>query len=102
MRSRLTVRLKDPKRLFDALEREVVWWRDRRTCMNPKCRRPVSFQDATVHHVIEHMAGGMTKLTNAVLVCKDCASKRKELQEAEGILKTYLRSLRANAGPDGE
>ena len=70
MRSKLSVKLKDPKRLFDVLEREVVWWRDRRTCMNPKCRRAVPFQEATVHHVIEHTAGGPTKLSNAVLVCR--------------------------------
>ena len=52
MRTKLEVKLKDPKRLFDVLEREVVWWRDRRTCMNPQCRRTsVPFQEATVHHL---------------------------------------------------
>src|SRR5207248_4662601 len=65
----------------------------RRTCMNPKCRRAVPFQEATVHHVIEHTAGGPTKLVNAVLVCTECASKRKELQAAEPELKKYLHSL---------
>jgi 5-methylcytosine-specific restriction endonuclease McrA len=93
MRSKLEIKLKDPKRLFDVLEREVVWWRDRRTCMNPNCRRAVPFQEATVHHVIEHTAGGPTKLANAVLVCTDCATKRKELQGAEAELKEYLHSL---------
>jgi hypothetical protein len=93
MRSELEVKLKDPKRLFDVLEREVVWWRDRRTCMNPKCRRSVLFEETTVHHVIEHTTGGPTKLTNAVLVCTDCAPKRKELQAAEAELKDYLSGL---------
>jgi hypothetical protein len=100
MRSQLEVNLKEPKRLFDVLEREVVWWRDRRTCMNPKCRRSVPFQEATVHHVTEHTAGGPTKLTNAVLVCTECAPKRKELQSAEDELKRYLSSL-ADAKKEG-
>ncbi len=89
----LKITLKDPKRLFDVLEREVVWWRDRRTCMNPTCRRSVLFQEATIHHVAEHTGGGPTKLTNGVLVCKDCSPKRKELQAAEAHFKEYLSHL---------
>ena len=91
MRSKLKVKLKDSKRLFDVLEREVVWWRDDKICKNPLCGRHIPFQEATVHHVTEHTAGGPTQLTNAVLICQKCAPKRKELQAAEPELKEYLR-----------
>lgn len=100
MRSKLKIKLKDPKRLFDMLEREVVWWRDGRTCKNPNCGGAVPFKEATVHHVTEHTVGGPTELANAVLVCKDCAPKRKELQAAESELKEYLRSRTQVKGAD--
>ena len=110
MRSELNIKLKDPKRLYDILEREVVWWRDRRLCQNPRCLRFVPFNEATVHHVMEHTAGGPTILTNAVLVCNNCAPKRNELREAEYELKKYLwrlthpdvEALDIHADTDGE
>jgi 5-methylcytosine-specific restriction endonuclease McrA len=96
MRSKLKVKLKDSKRLFDVLEREVVWWRDDKKCKLCGCHIP--FQEATVHHVTEHTAGGPTQLTNAVLICQKCAPKRKDLQAAETELKDYLRRLQAKRG----
>lgn len=93
MSRKLDIKLKDPKRLFDVLEREIVWWRDRRTCQNPTCRRLVPFPEATVHHVVEHTGGGQTTLANGVLVCTDCAPKRKELQAAGPALTNYLQSI---------
>lgn len=101
MYRKLSLKLKDPKRLFDVLEREVIWWRDRRTCMNPACRRFVAFQDATIHHVVEHTEGGLTTLENGVLVCIGCAPKRKELQAALPELMNYLQSLAVRPALEG-
>ena len=53
----------------------------------------VPFQESTVHHVVEHTAGGPTDLGNGVLVCEQCASTRNELQAAEPELKKYLLSV---------
>ena len=66
--------------------------------MNPLCGRVVPFQEATVHHVLEHTKGGQTELSNAVLVCQDCAPKRKELQAAETELKQYLKKITEGHG----
>src|SRR5438552_9834941 len=69
----------DPHRLYDPLEKEVIWNRDRGFCQNPGCQRPerkVPFREATVHHVVEHIAGGQTILENAVLICPECHTDR--------------------------
>lgn len=86
----------DPHRLFDPLEKEVIWNRDRGTCQCPSCERPdraVSFADARVHHVVEHCAGGQTKLENGVLVCPECHSSRVEMQKLEAHFKAYLARI---------
>lgn len=95
------IRLKplDPQRLFDPLEKEVIWNRDRGLCQNPQCQRPgrkVSFRDATVHHVIEHTVGGNTSLQNGVLICPECHVNRAEMQRLASHFQEYLRRIYAN------
>ena len=66
---------KDPKRAFNSLEREVIYWRDGGKCRVPNCGAPVSWDDAEIHHVVEHQHGGETVVENGVLVHKECHPK---------------------------
>jgi hypothetical protein len=93
---KLELRQLDPHRLFDPLEKEVIWNRDRGTCQCPSCEREgrvIPFAEATVHHVEEHCAGGQTTLANGVLVCPQCHSNRYEMQRLTGHFKTYLERV---------
>ena len=88
----------DPNRLFDPLEKEVIWNRDREVCQNPGCllpQRKVPFRDAIVHHVIEHTVGGRTTLQNGVLICPVCHSDRAEMQRLAPHFQDYLRRIYA-------
>ena len=92
----IRIRPRDLNRSYDILEREVIWNRDRETCQNPNCSRPkrtVAFREATIHHVIEHTAGGPTSLKNGVLICPECHTDRRHLQELAGYFQDYLRRL---------
>lgn len=89
----------DPHRIFDPLEKEVIWNRDRGVCQNPSCQRPerrVPFREATVHHVVEHTAGGNTTLQNGVLICPECHSDRGEMQRLALHFQEYLHRIYAN------
>ena len=95
------IRLKplDAQRLFDPLEKEVIWNRDRGLCQNPQCQRPgrkVSFRDAQIHHVIEHTVGGDTKLQNGILICPECHANRAHMQQLATCFHEYLGRLYAN------
>ncbi len=97
--SKIRINPLDPNRRFDALEREVIWNRDRGQCKNPDCKRPgkrVPFREAEIHHVIEHTAGGLTKLQNGVLICPDCHENRGEMQRLTSHFQEYLRRNYAN------
>lgn len=90
---------RDPNRGFDSLEREVIWNRDRGQCQNPQCSRPerkVAFREATIHHIIEHSAGGRTTLRNGVLICPECHVNRASMQSLtqhfqDHITRVYSR-----------
>lgn len=89
----------DPNRLFDPLEKEVIWNRDRGLCQNPRCERPdrrVPFRDATIHHIIEHTAGGSTTLQNGVLICPDCHRNRDEMQRLASHFQEYIQRIYMN------
>ena len=91
----------DPQRLFDPLEKEVIWNRDRGICQNSNCMRPerkVPFRDATVHHVIEHTAGGATALQNGILICPECHADRGEMQRLAPHFQEYLDRIYATPG----
>ena len=63
----------DPKRAFNNLERQVIYWRDRGGCKVCHCK--VDWADAHIHHVIEHQDGGETVTDNGVLVHDKCHPK---------------------------
>lgn len=70
---------KDPKRTFGSLERELVYWRDRKKCQ--VCDAEVNWDEAEIHHVEEHHRGGMTTLDNGALVHKHCHPKGAAAEE---------------------
>lgn len=93
---RIAIVAQDPNRRFDLLEREVIWNRDRGRCQNPTCVRPdrrVSFSEATIHHIIEHTAGGPTTLKNGVLICPECHTNRAGLQQLTQHFQDYITAI---------
>ena len=70
---------KDPQRTFGPLEREIIYWRDSKTCK--VCGAEVFWSEAEIHHVKEHSQGGKTALENGVLVHKQCHPKGAAAKE---------------------
>jgi hypothetical protein len=83
----------DPKRLFNSLEKELIWNRDRHKCQNPDCNRQVPFNEAHIHHIIEHSIGGATVLDNGILVCPECHADRKHMQSLTATFQEYIKHL---------
>lgn len=76
---------KDPKRSFGSLEREIIYFRSDKRCA--VCDGQVLWNNAEVHHVVEHHAGGLTALENGVLVHVECHPKGQDAKDfAEGQL----------------
>jgi hypothetical protein len=69
----LKPQLKDPQRLFGALERELIYYRDKKLCA--VCGGEVLWSEAEIHHIEEHTKGGPTLLENGVLVHRHCHPK---------------------------
>ena len=70
----------DPKRDFSEFERQTVFFRDLELCqwcrMNGEHRR-VSWDECDIHHVTPHSKGGVTEISNAALVHRDCHPKNE-------------------------
>ena len=64
---------KDDTRIYGQLEREMIFYRDGKTCA--VCGYEVNWQDMEIHHVDEHQRGGKTSLENGVPVHKQCHPK---------------------------
>ena len=60
----------DPKRSFNDLERQVIYWRDGKRCQVCDC--DVDWAQAHIHHVVAHSDGGKTTMSNGVLVHDQC------------------------------
>ena len=65
-----SVKRKDPKRLYDADARELIYYRDEKKCHF--CKSEVTWGEAEIHHVQPHSQGGSTTLENGVLVHQKC------------------------------
>ena len=61
---------KDSRRTFGPLEREIIYWRDVKTCR--VCGAEVLWSEAEIHHICAHTQGGKTELDNGVLVHEQC------------------------------
>jgi hypothetical protein len=64
---------KDPQRTFGRLERELIYYRDRKRC--GVCEGEVTWDDSEIHHVQQHAHGGPTSLDNGALVHAHCHPK---------------------------
>ena len=64
---------KDTKRAFGPLEREIIYWRDGKSCR--VCSAEVLWSEAEIHHIEEHSRGGETAPKNGALVHKHCHPK---------------------------
>ena len=66
---------KDDKRTFTSEQRRIIWNSDeKRLCA--KCRRPLTWDDFTVDHIIAYAKGGRTSLKNAQPMHKRCNSSK--------------------------
>jgi 5-methylcytosine-specific restriction endonuclease McrA len=80
MRDFLRPQPKDPQRAFGPLERELIYYRDKKRCA--VCGAQVMWDEAEVHHVDPHSTGGETHLENGALVHKECHPKsQKEVED---------------------
>jgi len=73
MREALQLVLKDPQRIFGTLDRDLIYYRDRKRCA--VCGTDVVWHEAEFHHVQQHSQGGKTVVDNGTLVHKDCHPK---------------------------
>jgi hypothetical protein len=89
------LQLKDPQRLFGTVEREILYYRDKKACA--VCDGSVVWSEAEAHHVDEHTKGGKTVLENAVLVHAACHPNGTS---AVQVLAAKLRARRNN--PKGQ
>jgi hypothetical protein len=64
---------KDPQRAFGRLERELIYYRDRKCCA--VCGGEVPWPEVEIHHIEQHSMGGRTELSNGALVHKHCHPK---------------------------
>ncbi len=73
MRDILKPQMRDPQRQFGALERELIYYRDKKQCALGDGE--VVWPEADIHHIEEHAKGGPTTLANGVLVHRHCHPK---------------------------
>jgi hypothetical protein len=78
MYERLSPQLKDSDRIFGQLERELIYYRDKKRCQAPRCGAELKWDEAEFHHVLEHRNGGRTTIENGALVHKSCHPKTQK------------------------
>src|SRR5207253_854574 len=80
MRDQLQLQIKDQQRAFGPLERELIYYRDRKRCA--ECGSDVIWMEAEIHHIEQHRHGGPTILWNGALVHRHCHPKGSAAEEA--------------------
>lgn len=68
------MKTKDPKRLFDANQKIVMWRRDGQVCKQCGCN--VEFDEMHADHITPHSKGGLTTIENGQTLCANCNSKK--------------------------
>ena len=84
----LSPELKDSTRIFGSLERELIYYRDKKRCQ--RCEAEVLWSDHEIHHVETHATGGRTVIENGVLVHKHCHPKGRA---SEAFAEKYWAKL---------
>lgn len=70
---------KDPTRIYGELEREIIYYRDKKMCA--VCVQEIKWPDLEIHHIDEHQSGGRTILENGVAVHRECHPKGQKAVE---------------------
>lgn len=90
----LQPQMKDPKRLFGTLERELIYYRDKKKC--GFCDGDVLWREAEFHHIAQHYQGGLTNLDNGVLMHSHCHPKGAAADEFERKWLEKLKEQKAH------
>jgi 5-methylcytosine-specific restriction endonuclease McrA len=96
MRERLKLQLLDSQRAFGALERELIYYRDKKKCA--VCEADVTWDEAEIHHVEPFRSGGRVALENGALVHTHCHPKGNAA-EAAFATKWRVRKQSADTTP---
>jgi hypothetical protein len=86
---------KDSVRGYGPLEREFIYFRDKKRCA--VCGSVTPWDEVEIHHVVEHWRGGETTLENGVLVHSACHPKGAA---AEKFAQDFRN--RSGASPNSE
>ncbi len=74
---------KDPKRLHEAEQKRVLYFRQRGLCS--ECGKEMRFELTSAHHVISHAKGGKTDdLSQATLVHLKCHKRIEKRSRKHG------------------
>lgn len=66
---------KDSKRIFTSEQRRIIWNSDeKRVCA--ACKKPLTWEDCTIDHIIAHSKGGRTSVVNAQLMHRSCNARK--------------------------
>ncbi len=66
---------KDEKRTFSTEQRRILWNKDdKRICA--RCKKPLTWDDFSVDHMIAHAKGGKTNRKNAQLMHRSCNASK--------------------------
>jgi len=93
MSEMLQLQMKDSQRLFGPIERELIYYRDKKKC--GFCGGDVVWEEAEFHHITQHYQGGQTIIDNGVLVHSRCHPKGTAADEFE---RKWLEKRKQNAG----
>lgn len=109
MLNALSPRVMDTQRAFGSLERELIYYRDKKRCA--VCGAEVFWSEAEIHHIEQHSRGGQTTLGNGALVHEHChpkgldaiAFEKKWQMDKNARLEDAPRGdIYGNAGPARE
>ncbi len=93
MSEMLQLQMKDAQRLFGPIERELIYYRDKKRC--GVCGEEVVWAEAEFHHIAQHYQGGQTTIDNGVLVHSRCHPKGAAADDFE---RKWLEKRKKNAG----
>ena len=67
------LQMKDPKRIYGELEREIIYFESNKKCA--VCDVLVPWDEVEIHHLEQHAQGGATEIENGALVHRACHPK---------------------------
>ena len=79
---------KDSNRRFGPVEREIIYYRDKKTCV--VCDAEVPWAEVDIHHIDGHAEGGQTVLDNGCLVHRQCHPKGAAAQKMAEELRAKI------------